>query len=428
MNPGVSTVVLSRITFDENVYPRHKHDPVLVQRYADAIESIEAKRNYISVSEDFRLIDGRHRHLAYQTVSSEDRDIPVYIYPVSDDDDIFDLAVELNSFSGWQMTDDDKRRAAIKMYARADRKPQDEIALILGVSKRKVNTWLSDTLKQEREAREEKILDMWMVCNDVKQIAEAVGQSDRAVRDFLQKTAEKYLGNDPAIFRDFDPEIYTVWNFGKATNTVRHFGNIPPEILDNLLYYYTKPLDVVFDPFGGGGIAIDVCKKRKRRCYVSDLTPIPARITDIRQHDITAGLPDELPVPDLVFLDPPYWKQAAGKYSDKTTDLGNVDLDAFLDTIGNIARDVKRKWGTGRSDARLAIIVGPWKQDGTYIDLPFLCYERIAKYLTLDVRIQVPYSTQVHSGAFVKMAQEQKQLLYLTRDLMVFRRGDGTDI
>jgi len=232
---------------------------------------------------------------------------------------------------------------------------------------------------------------------------------------------------DGDIFRDFDPEIYTVWNFGKATNEIRHFGNIPPEILDNLLYYYTKPLDVVFDPFGGGGIAIDVCKKRQRRHYVSDLTPIPARITDIRQHDITTGLPDDLPVPDMVFLDPPYWKQAEGKYSDKTTDLGNVDLDAFLDTIGNLARDVKRKWGTDRQDARLAIIVGPWKQNGSYVDLPFLCYERIAKYLTLDARIQVPYSTQVHGGAFVKMAQEQKQLLYLTRDLMVFRRGDGTD-
>jgi hypothetical protein len=101
---------------------------------------------------------------------------------------------------------------------------------------------------------------------------------------------------------------------------------------------------VVFDPFAGGGMTIDVCLARKRRYYVSDLSPIPAREQDIRAHDITTGLPRDLPVPDLVFLDPPYWRQAKGKYSEKASDLSNVELDAFLDSIGAIARDVKRKW------------------------------------------------------------------------------------
>jgi len=198
------------------------------------------------------------------------------------------------------------------------------------------------------------------------------------------------------------------------------FGSIPQEIIDNLLYYYTNPFDVVFDPFAGGGSTIDKCIERKRRCYASDLSPIVER-GDIRQWDITSGLPDDLPVPDFVFLDPPYWKQAEGKYSKKDTDLGNVDLDSFLDVIGNTARDIKRKWGKSRPRARLALIIGILKQDREYVDLPFLCYQRIEKYLELDVRIQVPYSTQVHSGNYVKMAKEAKELLYLSRDLMVFK-------
>jgi hypothetical protein len=50
--------------------------------------------------------------------------------------------------------------------------------------------------------------------------------------------------SDSVIFRDFEQEgsalrIYDIWNFSKATNKVRHFGNIPPEIIDNLLYYFT---------------------------------------------------------------------------------------------------------------------------------------------------------------------------------------------
>jgi hypothetical protein len=168
-------------------------------------------------------------------------------------------------------------------------------------------------------------------------------------------------------------------------------------------------------------MTIDVCTQWLRRYYVSDLTPIPARAGSIRQGDITQGLPGDLPVPDLVFLDPPYWEQAKGKYSDKPSDLGNVDLGAFVACIGSIAKDVKRKWGGNRPNGRLALIIGMWKHEGAYLDLPFLCYTAIAKYLDLDIRIQVPYSTQVHGGAFVKMAKERKEILYLSRDLMVFK-------
>ena len=131
-------------------------------------------------------------------------------------------------------------------------------------------------------------------------------------------------------------------------------------------------------------------------------------------------MPDELPVPDFVFLDPPYWKQAEKRYSEKETDLGNVDLNKFLDTISDIAKMVKRKWGTNRPNGKLAIIIGAYKNDGKFVDLPFLCYERINKYLPLVRRIQVPYSTQVHGGAFVSLAKEKKEILYLTRELMIF--------
>ena len=214
--------------------------------------------------------------------------------------------------------------------------------------------------------------------------------------------------------------IYDIWNFSKATNEVRHFGNIPPEIIDNLLYYYTDPHDVIFDPFGGGGSTIDMCIKRQRRYFVSDLNPIPAR-TDIRKHDITTGLPDGLPVPKLVFLDPPYWKQAEGKYSNDPTDLANTDLEMFLSTLGNIAKDIKRKWNG--KQGYLALIIGPLKENGEMIDLSQLCYERISKYLKPKRRIIVPYSTQVHGGAYVAKAKKDKEILYLYRDLVVFTNG-----
>ena len=47
------------------IYPIVKFgDPVLVQRYAACLEEIEAKQNFISISADNKLLDGKHRWLA----------------------------------------------------------------------------------------------------------------------------------------------------------------------------------------------------------------------------------------------------------------------------------------------------------------------------------------------------------------------------
>jgi hypothetical protein len=291
-------------------------------------------------------------------------------------------------------------------------------------------TWRdwTKTAREQREAeREATILDLHLRCWTQDDIAQEVEISRESVNDQIAKFGKSGDFADSTIFRDFDQEemsesgrrIYDVWNFNEAKNEVRIFGNIPPEIIDNLLYLYTEPFDVVFDPFGGAGSTLDKCLERKRRCYISDLTVIPERQDDIIQHDITTGLglPKGL-VPKLVFLDPPYWQQAKGRYSEQTTDLGNMELEPFLITLGNIARDIKRKWANG--GGTLACIIGPWKEDQNKVHLPALVYERMSKYLTLKEWISVPYSTQIHGGAFVKMAKIQRDLLYLNRHLLVF--------
>lgn len=423
MPPTQKTLKLSEITFDKNIYPRKEHDPTLVQRYAETMESIEANNKFMCVDEKGRLLDGRHRHLAYLTLYLDDQEheVPVFVYPNGSDKEAFAIAVELNSDFGWQMTPDDKKSAAIKMY-QAYKMTQDEIAKTLKIGKAKINNWLNDILESERKEREEKIWDLWLSCHTQQEIAEVISQSVGSINKVLQDFSVKFCGNDSENFRNFTPEIYTTWNFSKSTNKVKHFGNIPPEILDNLLYYYTNPFDVIFDPFVGGGMTIDTCQERKRRYYVSDLTPIPARADEIREWDITRGLPDDLPVPDFVFLDPPYWKQAAKKYSEKETDLGNVDLDSFSTTIGNIARDIKRKWGSNRDNARLAIIIGPFYRNGEYVDLPLICYDAISKYLTIVERISVPYSSEIVGGDEVKKAKADKRMIHLVRDLMIFKK------
>ena len=52
---------------------------------------------------------------------------------------------------------------------------------------------------------------------------------------------------------DFERPIYNVWKQQEKSSGSQHFGNSEPRCVDNLLYLYTEPFDVVVDPFAGGG-------------------------------------------------------------------------------------------------------------------------------------------------------------------------------
>ncbi len=411
----------SEIIFREDLYPRFRPNPSIIQSYSENIDQLPP----VEVNQHNELIDGYHRWKAFETVGMDE--IDVQVTETKSEAEFLQLAIARNAKHGQQLTREEKKDLANRLFFQLS--PQ-VICETLAISDRTFRTYTAATARQRDAELNRKIFELWLSCRSQQHIAESLQTDQARVSRVLEEVMQNGKLTDLHIFRDFEGtsedsgrRIYTVWNFPKANNEVRHFGNIPPEIIENLLFLYTKPFDLVFDPFGGGGSTIDKCRERKRRYYVSDLNPIPAR-PDIRRHDVTQGLPDDLPVPDFVFLDPPYWRQAEGKYSQDPTDLANIDLDLFLKTIGELALGIKRKWsGAKRDRGYLALIIGPWKENGKMVDLPFLCYERIQKYLPLVQRIIVPYSTQVHGGAYVDKAKENKELLYLHRDLMVFAYG-----
>lgn len=409
--------------FREDLYPRFKPNPALIQRYAENIDKLPP----IEVNQDNILIDGYHRTKGHETAGV--LEVPCIVTKTASEMELLMLAVKRNAAHGQQLTQEEKQSYAGKWFGQL---PVDQICDTLSISRDTYERWTKTQRETAEKAIKKQIEEMWFRCYSTEEIADAVGMERRTVADRIEEIGKNPQMRESAIFRDFEPELYSVWNFAKATNEVKHFGNIPPEISDNLLYYYTQPGDVVFDPFGGGGSTLDMCEKRKRRCYISDLNPIPARERDIRKYDITTGLPKNLPVPDFVFLDPPYWQQAKHKYSKDETDLANMPLDKFIDAIGNVARDVKKKWRDAKREVGyLSLIIGPWKENGAKVDLALLCYERISKYIPIIERIIVPYSTQVHGGNYVNNAKEAKQILYLHRDLMVFQwrnqNGSTTD-
>lgn len=416
---------LSEIIFDEGIYPRIEgHDPARVQEYAQDIEQIEAAGKYISINADNKLVDGRHRHLSYKKNAdgNEDIEIQVYQYPVSSPLESFTLALELQDM-GKPLERGDREAAAKKLYSLGCM-DQKEIAKRLSVTPGRISQWLSRTIKDEKERNKKKVIAMWMACHTQETIAEAVGVTQQTVDNWIGDFTNNLNSKEFVKFNfqdDFKIPIYNVWKTQNKTNEVSHAGNTEQKWLENLLYLYTKPFDIVIDPFGGGGSTIDVCKKRGRRYFVSDRKPIIERENEIRKWDITEGLPSIPRWKDtsLVYLDPPYWKQAEGKYSDSPNDLSNMPLDEFNETLSNLICKISKKL---QPASIIALIIQPtqWKSpEKNFTDHVSAMIRRVK--LPIIMRVSCPYESQQCTAQMVEWAKENKQLLVLSRELIIWR-------
>jgi hypothetical protein len=298
------------------------------------------------------------------------------------------------------------------------------LARVLSVSERTLRGWLSRIDKDAKEARDRRIFDLWLACHTGAEIAEREDCDEKTVGNVVSGISEHlpdFQKAAAAHATDFEPPIYNVWKQQTKSNGSSHFGNSEVRWVDNLLYLYTKPFDVVVDPFGGGGSTIDICNKRLRRYWVSDRKPVVEREKEIRKHDLTQGLPDLPRWKDvrLVYLDPPYWVQAAGEYSDDPTDLANMPFDQFTETLARIIRDFAKKLPEG---AAIALLMQPtqWKAPGRLYTDHVADMLRLVK-LPLDMRFSCPYESQQCNAQMVDWAKENRKCLVLTRELVVWR-------
>lgn len=413
---------VSDIIFRDDLYPRIKHDPALVQRYVENLDALPP----VEVNQHNELIDGWHRWTAHKTAEREM--ICATVTKTASDNELYALAIERNAKHGFQLTEKDKRNCAIRLYNSGEGITKERIAEILGVVLRSVNGYLSDVDKMLREKRKQKIFDMWMACYTQEEIAKACGisrtEAESEIHDMtdlekLPKVSKVASSHSDA---EFETPIYNVWTFKSKTNDVSHFGNSEQRILDNLLYLYTNPFDIVFDPFAGGGATIDVCLKRLRRYWVSDRKPIEARKSDIRQFDIADGLP-RLAWSDvaLSYLDPPYWRQAAGQYSRDEQDLANMPLEQFTKAMVSLITQIASK----QTHGIVAMLMQPtqWKADDKqFTDHIIDIIGGIkTKKLVLENRVSCPYNTEQYNAQMVQWAKDNKKLLVITRELVVWR-------
>lgn len=424
MKQDIKTMKVSEIKFRDDLYPRINKDPITVQKYAETIDVLPP----IEINQHSEIIDGWHRWTAYKKLNIAE--IPIKVTNTNSDAELFELAIERNAIYGLQLSQADKKDAAHRIYNATPEKEREEkkkqLIRILSVSERTIREWLSRIDKDTKEKRDKRIFEHWLACDTYNEIADLEGLSEEGVRKIVsQLSAElpEVVKAGANHITDFEIPLYNVWKQQTKSSGSRHPGNSEVRWLDNLLYLYTQPLDIVVDPFAGGGSTIDLCKKRLRRYWVSDRKPVVEREQDIRKYDVVDGLP---PLPHwkdvkLVYLDPPYWKQAKGAYSNDASDFSNMDIATFNQRLSELIISFASKL----KQAYIALIIQPtqWNSSPNHEFVDHVGDMLRLVKLPCDMRYSVPYESQQNNAQMVEWAKEHKKCLVLTREIVVWRVG-----
>ena len=236
-------------------------------------------------------------------------------------------------------------------------------------------------------------------------------------------------------------EYYNVWSFGSLDKRfgIEYPGQIPGQILINVIYHYLNKKAIVIDPMSGGGVTHDVCEffnsisgetKEQTELFEKDPYDLTCHSFDLdpkRDFIIKKDVLKEdwgIKECDLVFLDPPYFSMMKDDYVPNAFTANRVSFFSAIDTIMRKSLAALKKGGL------CALIIQPQtekdlEEGEVCIDLPFGCYKIMEKYFKPFNRIQVPLSTQQFSPTDVmrvKKYENKQHLLGIARDLIIMKK------
>jgi DNA modification methylase len=217
----------------------------------------------------------------------------------------------------------------------------------------------------------------------------------------------------------------TLWEYpsqhygDKIQGDAKYVGATPSYVIWNLVQRYTKPGDLVVDPFCGSGTTLDVAKDTGRVGRGFDLSPYRP---DIERAD-ARKLPLEAASVNLVFMDPPYGDHI--DYSDEPGCIGK--LSAF---------DPKYYQAMHRAIREAARVLVPGGYLGLYVcdyfekkvgfaPVGFQLFMSVADSLKIvDVVSVVRHNKSLELGNYRKAAEEGNFFLRGFNYLFIAQRPD----
>lgn len=402
-------IEIAKIRLLQSFYPRDGLDNEIVNSYRLNVSALPP----ITITKDFILVDGYHRLVAHRVEGLGEIEAEEPLLDI-EGSQIFIEALKRNAYHGKALTMKEKRSAARKIFEDGYGS-EAKIAKLLAVSESAISNWVQDIRQEKIKERNQQILELYLACYTEEEIADRFGITRTAVNAIVKKFKDGFFDNPPDSF-----QLYNVWNFPRSDPRygLDYPGRIPGQIVENLLYYYTNPFDIVVDPMVGGGTTIDVCKALYRRYLAYDINAVRE---DIKKHDIRQGFPPKTKNCDLIFLDPPYWRLQKDKYTEESTSF--VSLEEWLSFMGKLADDCYKTLREGGYAALLIEAFLDEKVTGRFLDLPFECLRLFTKVGFTEIqRIAVPMPSQIKDVHDVEYSKRSKLMLDLNRDLIVLRK------
>ena len=199
----------------------------------------------------------------------------------------------------------------------------------------------------------------------------------------------------------------------------RFVGATPSYVIWNLVERYTKPGDVVVDPFCGSGTTLDVAKDTGRKGLGFDIAPQRA---DIERAD-ARKLPLENASVDLVFMDPPYGDHI--KYSDDPECIGKLSAynPSYYKAMHRVVREAGRVLRPG---GVFGLYVSDYfeKKKG-FAPVGFQLFMSIAEsFEILDIVTVTRHNKSLDMGNYRKAAEEGNFFLRGFNYLFIARRPE----
>jgi DNA modification methylase len=163
---------------------------------------------------------------------------------------------------------------------------------------------------------------------------------------------------------------------------------------------FSKPGDVVFDPFAGFGTALYAAERLGRRAFGVEF--LPERVAFIKENmrepdSIVCGsslaLADlELPEIDFIVTSPPYMQKTNHpEYPFAGYKITGQGYEDYLRDVANIFKQLKKKMKPG---AHAVIEVGNLSIDGAFTPLAWDIARSIGAVLTLKQEIVVEWQSE----------------------------------
>jgi hypothetical protein len=391
----VQSIKAADIVLDNRIYPRSSIDHKRVSMFEENMrDGFEFDPIHLEVHPDepgkYRILDGAHRFNAYKGIGQ--KEVTAEIIKLNGKDPL--LYAARQAIGPRLLNEEEARNTARRAYQNNPKLSSEEIGKDVGRSRQAVDIYIADLrasfqqdinqkifhmvrlgIPQQRISDRLNILqskisgylsDMLMLANPinndlrkgftVSQVAEKHGWPESLVWS-LKLESKNDLAKCEELRWKIEPWDY--WDFND--NADRRFGDdwtgrISAQIIANILYFFSKEGDLVFDPMAGGGVVADTCLALNRRCWSFDMTDRPDNRPEIEPYFWDIKNP-EWPVngktkPDLIVFDPPYYKGEEEGYISK---LEKEEYLKFLEAFLKLASENSKK------STRLAMICADWR-------------------------------------------------------------------